>query len=135
MRRQLTTRAQPCGGRVRSPVLRWAGRYALPTAAFSAGILMTELSSGVGWALIVFGASLAALALQRPGPSEVDRKPSACRNHPARDHLARRPNESGPYKGSTARRVAHPPPEPRRGRVPRASGRDKARGPSATIGL
>jgi hypothetical protein len=37
---------------------------------------MTELSSGVGWALIVFGASLAALALQRPGPSEVDRKPA-----------------------------------------------------------
>jgi hypothetical protein len=93
MRRQLTTRAQPCGGRVRSPVLRWAGRYALPTAVFSAGTLMTELSSGVGWALIVFGASLAALALQRPGPSGVDRKPRACRDHPARDHLARRPNE------------------------------------------
>lgn len=88
MTRQQTTRAHPCGDHVRRIVLRWAGRYACPTAVLSAGILLTELSSGVGWALIVFGASLAAFALQRPGHSEADPKPSACRNHPTRDHLA-----------------------------------------------
>ena len=63
MRQQQTSPAQPPAGRVRRTVLSWAGQYALPTAVVSAGILFAELSPGVGWALIVFGASLAAFAL------------------------------------------------------------------------
>jgi len=44
------------------PVLAWAVRYALATVVVGAGILLIGPSPAVGWALVVFGGSLATLA-------------------------------------------------------------------------
>jgi hypothetical protein len=44
------------------PVLAWAVRYALAAVVVGADILLIGPSPGVGWALVVFGGSLATLA-------------------------------------------------------------------------
>jgi hypothetical protein len=61
---QPTVRARFAGIRAPSTVLRWAGSYALPAGILGAGVLLTGPSAGIGWALIVFGAGLAAVAAE-----------------------------------------------------------------------
>ena len=125
MRQQQTSPAQPPAGRVRRTVLSWAGQYALPTAVVSAGILFAELSPGVGWALIVFGASLAAFALQRPRPSGAGVE-AEHRNHPARAHLARRQRRPRLQRIDRAN-GADPPPRLGGARAARIRARQRAR--------
>jgi hypothetical protein len=66
VRQQRTTTSRPGGARAKRSVFRTARCYVLPAAIAGAGILVIELSAGVGWALILLGASFAAAA--RPAP-------------------------------------------------------------------
>ena len=108
----------PTRVRTADPVLRRAARHAFPAGVVGAGILLIALSPGVGWALIVFGGWLAALALQgrtrRKSGAEAERPAPAQRTSPRvrRERTADRPRRR---RSSTVAR-------------PRPSGRASVRG-------
>jgi hypothetical protein len=66
--------------RADDPVLAWAFRYALATMVAGAGILLHGPSPAVGWALIVFGGSLATLMSGPPTRREEGADPGTARS-------------------------------------------------------
>jgi hypothetical protein len=49
------------------------GRYVFPAGIVAGGILVTGVSAGFGWVLIVFGAALVALATERGSERRLTR--------------------------------------------------------------
>jgi hypothetical protein len=66
--------------RADDPVLAWAFRYALAAMVAGAGILLHGPSPAVGWALIVFGGSLATLMSGPPTRREGEADPGTARS-------------------------------------------------------
>jgi hypothetical protein len=104
MRQQRTPRRS----RGDHPVLPGAVRYGFPMAVVGAGMLLIGLSPGVGWALIVFGASLAARTSQRPPRRRSGTDPAHLGSARRESHRARRAGGMDHRKRGRATTVARP---------------------------
>ena len=96
--------SRPTRGPTAKPLLRCVHSHAMLLAIAGAGLLLTPLSPGIGWALIVSG--LAILAMAAEGGS--DRQPTQARA--AAEGRASRPRDArAPRRGradSRRRRIA-----------------------------
>jgi hypothetical protein len=73
-------------------------RYGLPVTTIGAGILIIELSAGIGWGLIVAGMWFAALLAQRATRDHSKRTPSS---------IARPGDRTGSTAGVATKPLGH----------------------------